>query len=436
MNIFENLKMAFSSIAANKMRSLLTMLGIIIGISAIITITALGTTLRATIKGAMASLGSNLMYVYIGERDVDNYYDSLDVEMTEEDLLTMEKIEQFLDTYPGEFQIADETPIGNATLKNSKSKNVAVNLVGGYDGTLTYNSYKLIAGRNMTMDDVRLKKHACLVSDIFVEQYFKDKEEPVGETIEITLASGIVQEFNIVGVYKYNSLSNGMGGDRRNMSTPVYIPNTVAKAITGIHGTEYFQFMMFTYNIKYDGEEAKADMEKYFENLYASNKNWAPEVSSMEDQLKTIDMVINVVTVIVSVIAAISLIVGGVGVMNIMLVSVTERTREIGIRKALGAKKRTIKQQFVIEAIIICLIGGIIGILVGILNGELAGVIANSVISSNPDYADILGDIQIVPSVGAIIISLVFSTLTGVFFGLYPAGKAAKMNPIDALRYD
>ena len=122
--------------------------------------------------------------------------------------------------------------------------------------------------------------------------------------------------------------------------------------------------------------------------------------------------------------------------MNIMLVSVTERTREIGIRKALGATSITIKNQFVTEAIIICLIGGLLGILFGALNGQLIEAIVGAVLDSNPEYKDILGNVTVTPSFSAIIVSLVFSTLTGVFFGLYPAGKAAKMNPIDALRYD
>ena len=156
----------------------------------------------------------------------------------------------------------------------------------------------------------------------------------------------------------------------------------------------------------------------------------------MSSDLGMINTVINVITIAVSGIALISLIVGGVGVMNIMLVSITERTREIGVRMALGAKRSTIRMQFVIEAIVLCIFGGIIGILIGVLNGFLLGKVAEFVIQTM--YSDYAGYIimSVRPSVPAILLSLFFSMLTGVFFGYYPANKASKMEVIDALRYE
>ncbi|MBR7083723.1 MAG: FtsX-like permease family protein, partial [Oscillospiraceae bacterium] len=177
-------------------------------------------------------------------------------------------------------------------------------------------------------------------------------------------------------------------------------------------------------------------LQEFFAEQYKEKPYMEIEVQSMQTYMDMINTVINVVTIAISIIAAISLIVGGVGVMNIMLVSITERTKEIGVRKALGAQNSAIRMQFVVEAILLCLIGGIIGIILGILGGVLIGYVAEILVSQfYSEYAELF-TITIQPSIPAIIIAVAFSILTGVFFGYYPANKAAKMNPIDALRYD
>lgn len=440
MGFLENIRLALTALAANKMRSLLTMLGIIIGISAVITITTIGNSIQKTISNTFNQFGMNMFYLYLNVKDTAYEDTDFDYTLNDDDLITDEMIENLLETYPDQYTVSMSEYYSDAQTINKNNAYVKTAISGITDGYIQQGKIDIIQGRNITQRDNKEKKHTALVSDIFVKQYFTENENPVGKSVSFTVSTGESYDFTIVGVYEYSESKIGAfepGIKDEDKVTPVFIPlNTEKKLNPNSQSASGYSYVVVMWNTDNDMSEAENNVRQFFDEQYKENKYWTVYIENEQSMLDMINNVINVVTVAISVIAAISLIVGGVGVMNIMLVSIIERTKEIGVRKALGAQNSSIRLQFVTESIIICLIGGLIGIILGIINGviigKVAALLADTVLKEQLDIIVI----SIQPSVSAIVVAVIFSMLTGIFFGYYPANKAAKMNPIDALRYE
>lgn len=419
----ENVRLALSGLKANKSRTFLTMLGIIIGIAAVIAIETVGNSLTLSVSNSMQSMGANNITVYVTQREPekDESEDGIvfgtiskSRPVTEDDYITNEIIYNLVDQFPGEIDaISASESVGTGSV--TKGTNTCKLAVTGVSlGYFKANDTTMLAGNLFSSDEFVNKRRVIVVDSKYIDElYDGDYIGSIGKTVEIELNS-VSQEFTICGVFKYQESGMPFG----NPSATGYIPLTLAQEIN--HSKNYSNISIVA-SVGVDSDDLAARVKDYINGFYRSNQYFEVDSYSMASMVSILGDMMGTITTAISVIAGIALLVGGIGVMNIMLVSITERTREIGTRKALGATNGYIRMQFIIEAVVICSIGGIIGIVLGVGMGMLG--------------AHILG-YAAVPTISSILGSLAFSMGIGVFFGYYPANKAAKMNPIDALRYE
>lgn len=344
------------------------------------------------------------------------------ISLEEEDRLTDEMVAQVKKEYSTEVdEIALEESFGNGAVK-SGGNTANISLMGINTGYFAANDLTLLAGRYLTDADVKGKKGVAMVSDKVVENIYDGNiDAALNQKINIEIDS-VYYSFYITGVYQYDEEADSFSSDsEEDVTTAAYIPITTGKG--RLHtDAGYERFTIVTNSSVENVTDFAENVEQYMNRkYYRGNEDYQVSTTTMSTMTTSMKDMIGTVSFAIALIAGISLLVGGIGVMNIMLVSITERTREIGTRKALGAKNSSIRLQFIIEAVTLCLIGGMLGIVLGFALGAVA--------------AFLLGYAATAP-MGAIIGSVAFSMVIGVFFGYYPANKAAKMNPIEALRYE
>ena len=396
MSILESLSLAVKNILSSKTRTLLTMLGIIIGVAAVIVIVGLGNGLEQYMTDSFSGLGTNTLTVSVSSRgstrslSVDEMYD------------IVEENSDYLDLCSPTVTMLGLAKVGSETLDSTTVQGVS-------EDYLDIAGVEVSSGRGLQYSDMATRAKVCVIGAYIDRAYFGGSA--VGQTMRIYGTT-----FTIVGVLGQQDEDLEEGGS----DDCIYLPYTTASRISG----EVSSYVITMKDENYI-DQSVAALENALYEVFSSDDYYT--VTSMAEMVETMTSMINILVGVLAGIAAISLVVGGIGIMNIMLVSVTERTREIGIRKSLGAKERYIMQQFVIEAASTSALGGVTGILLGDLLSVAASVVATRLMGEN---------LSVSPTLAAVAAAFGISVGIGILFGYLPAKKAAVLNPIDALHYD
>lgn len=408
MNIRENFKMAVDSIFSNKLRSLLTMLGIIIGIAAVIAILSVGNGATSEITKTFNDFGASTISVSVSDKA------SVDATITDAD------IEALKNSIPEITRISPDNT-ANTTVRSDFDSRSALAFSGTSDLQYTNRSMEstITYGRYFNQSDYDDAKEVVVITEDTAAALFNGRQNVIGETIQLIGNTGNTLNLKIIGIMEGTFQELQGSFDLSQMPLYLALPLTTMKKLNPTVA------VMNSLTVQVTDKDAIESVSNRMVRLLETRHDTVGEdmytATNFLQALDQVDSVLGLFVNFIAAVAGIALLVGGIGVMNIMLVSVTERTREIGTRKALGATTNTILFQFLMEAVILTLIGGIIGLVLGIL-------LANGIASA----------LDIVPTItlGSVLLVLLFSTAVGVFFGIYPARKAAKLDPIEALRYE
>ncbi len=408
INIPSTFKISIRALRVNKMRSALTMLGIIIGVGAVIAMVAVGTGASQKISEQISSMGSNLLIILPGSTTSGGVRMGAGTQPT----LSMGDSDAILKECPA---VQDVAPIQSGVAQIVYGHlNWSTGVVGTTPGMLNVRDWELAAGRAFTPQDVKSATKVALLGQTVVDNLFGD-QNPVGQTIRIKNVP-----FTVIGVLS----PKGQSAQGQDQDDTILIPVTTAqKKLFGTQFPGMVRIIMVKAKSAADLSPAEGQITDLLKQRHHIGQKQDNDftVRNLTQIMQAAEQSTKVMTLLLGAIASVSLLVGGIGIMNIMLVSVTERTREIGIRMAIGAKTWDIRLQFIIEALTLSLIGGVIGI--------IAGVSTSMVISSMSGWPTIVSPLSIVMAFG-------FSGFIGIFFGFYPAYKASLLNPIDALRYE